>query len=178
MNDKNWLNYDKWLFEPANNNALSDYMCDTIRLLLDDEEFFTISIDVLEPNSFGLEMWRQVAYTIKEFFNFEGVRPTLEEVFSRMLTKARDEIARRELEELYEVLKNRNLTESRKNQIRRSFNYWNMYVLSIKLSNLGRDAAVEGYQSTANFNKVIGEIIKVSDSLKVYYNVVNGGNDW
>ncbi len=174
INQNNWLDYSKWFIQPVQNSTschiISDYLFDLVKLFLSDEEFFKNNIKFVDNTFKGLPLYKEIICELKNFNNTYGTTPGIDELFMVLYNKNYDEIGRKEeLDELYELLKQRELTESRITFLKNSFPYWNSYATLLQIMS---DIKLQTESGFSNYNQYMNFINMITDKFKYVENSV------
>lgn len=142
---------NNYLFEPPIGKSLSNYELDLIKIMLEDCDFFKAAIGVIDPNKFTAVDAKEMFYILKTFYSNTNCCPDFE-IFSMELRRDAmgDEFKTAEFEEYLKEISERTITQERKEQVEKSFLYFNAYKSLIALSVQISDALLKDGLKTEN----------------------------
>lgn len=144
---------------------------DTIKLLVEDEEFFLTNITAIQQNDYPMSEVKIALGLLKDYWD-EGIHLTYDGIIERGLMFLKNDIDKEELVELVNVLREKNLSERRIAEVKEGHKYWRLFVLILKATNHLRDSCFDTglpqYNHLVEIGKrAIEDVKKVEEELRL-----------
>lgn len=176
---------DNVIFQYKTPDGLRNLQFDTVKLLIEDEEFFAMNIPSIQQNSYDEPVVRIAIGILKDFWQQDGLHLTYDGLLERGLAFLRDNIDKEELVELVRILKDKTLSERRVAELKAYHKYWRLFVLTARTTNHIKDAYDGGipnqYKLMEIAKRAVADIKEIEEELRLLDNNArshSAKNDW
>lgn len=164
-------------------NGLTQYAFDTVKVLLEDKEFCDKNINLISQNDFSDLIVRNIICCIKDYYHTYHRCPSADTLIMLAKQRATSEFDEQEIDEFFNEIKSRELTDDRREEVKSTLVYLNTFACICRVMNKSKDGLGRGLESVGSLVKLGKEILKSAEELRLSmeqlsYNTAKTSGDW
>lgn len=162
----------KYLFDPAvGDEVILNYSLDAFKLLVEDKEWSKSILMALDANDFNLYEFRMLIGGLQEYFFKNDIIPDYDVLIQYLIEE--NKITKCDIELFVgyaEKCGKMTLSDSRIEQIKDSLPLFSIYVNMIRIANIVKDSARDGYTKILSLEQKCDKVIEMAGKLKMLRN--------